>query len=280
MKAARSGGGGDEPDEPDIEVLLAELAAAEARRTAVSLVPLPAGARPSHRSNCSVSVLPSGEVLLFGGEFSDGAAVRVFNELYRCAAPRAGEKPLSGAWTLVCSPGTPPARCAHQACVVAGAGAGAGAGGALYLFGGEFATTLQFHHYSDTWKLDLGSSAWSRVESRRSPSARSGHRMLAWRGHLVLFGGFHASAGHDVWHRDLWTMDVRAGASEAAGHQWREAAQPAGAHLLHCCRHRQRRTLYGHVAREARARGALLRCARRGGREEGGLTRPPPLCGT
>lgn len=43
----------------------------------------------------------------------------------------------------------------------------------------------------DFWQFDIATCAWERMETRIRPSARSGHRMCAWRHLLVLFGGFH-----------------------------------------------------------------------------------------
>jgi hypothetical protein len=68
----------------------------------------------------------------------------------------------------------------------------------VYIFGGEYATLDQFHHYQDMWALDLKTNTWSEVAvpnhgaaKAERPSPRSGHRMLVWRGYIVLFGGFY-----------------------------------------------------------------------------------------
>lgn len=52
---------------------------------------------------------------------------------------------------------------------------------ALYVFGGEFSTYYQFHHYKDFWKFDLKSNLWSKILVEcpaQVPSPRSGHRMV------------------------------------------------------------------------------------------------------
>ena len=42
------------------------------------------------------------------------------------------------------------------------------------MFGGEYATLDQFHHYRDFWSLDLKTNAWTEIKaSGDSPSARS-----------------------------------------------------------------------------------------------------------
>ena len=47
----------------------------------------------------------------------------------------------------------------------------------VYLFGGEYATLDNFHHYRDFWELDLKTSIWVELKTSGDvPSARSGHR--------------------------------------------------------------------------------------------------------
>lgn len=49
-------------------------------------------------------------------------------------------------WRQIESPNTPPPRCSHQAAFFRDH---------LYVLGGEFATTEQFYHYKDLWRLDV-----------------------------------------------------------------------------------------------------------------------------
>ena len=42
----------------------------------------------------------------------------------------------------------------------------------------------------DLWRLDLSSWEWDALPSKGGPSARSGHRMVAYKGKAILFGGF------------------------------------------------------------------------------------------
>ncbi len=47
----------------------------------------------------------------------------------------------------------------------------------MYIFGGEYATLDNFHHYRDFWELDLKTSIWVELKTSGDvPSARSGHR--------------------------------------------------------------------------------------------------------
>ena len=49
-------------------------------------------------------------------------------------------------WRQIESPNTPPPRCSHQAAFFRDH---------LYVLGGEFATTEQFYHYRDFWRLNI-----------------------------------------------------------------------------------------------------------------------------
>lgn len=197
----------DEEHEEDIEKILAALAAEDAKKTVVHVNAVD---RPSARANSTVTPLPSGELVVFGGEFWNGQHNTCYNELFRYT-------PGDNVWKMVTSPHTPPPRCSHQACLV-----NSGGNYQLFLYGGEFATNVQFYHYNDTWKLDLTSNRWARVECKKSPSARSGHRMVTWRNYVVLFGGFHQSYTSDVWHKDLWLLDTRT-------NEWKEVVIPTTA---------------------------------------------------
>ena len=200
----KSGDADDEPEEEDIEKILASLAAAEVARTAVTITPVD---RPSARANTTLTPLPSGELILCFGEFFDGHVNVCYNEVYRCGA-------RGGDWRLVTSPTSPPPRCSHQAVLFPPS--------TLIIVGGEFATQNQFHHYSDTWRLDLVTNRWSRVDSKKAPSPRSGHRLAVWRSFIVLFGGFYESASQDRWFSDLWILDTRTW-------QWTEVTHPGHA---------------------------------------------------
>lgn len=143
-------------DEEDIELLLQEFMKKDAERTAVTVERV---GQPSPRANFTMSMLPSGDMLLFGGEYFDGAVNECFNDLFRWnldaisanaeTAAIADEVEESkdededkderpAAWKQISSPHSPPPRCSHQSVVYRDH---------LYVFGGEFATADQFHHY-------------------------------------------------------------------------------------------------------------------------------------
>lgn len=107
-------------------------------------------------------------------------------------------------WTKVDIPGPPPRRCAHQAVVVPQGG------GQLWVFGGEFASPdgEQFYHYKDLWVLHLATKTWEQIRSTGGPSGRSGHRMVAWKRQLILFGGFHESTRDYIYYSDVYTFSL------------------------------------------------------------------------
>uniref|UniRef100_A0A8C6D9F8 Kelch domain containing 4 n=1 Tax=Moschus moschiferus TaxID=68415 RepID=A0A8C6D9F8_MOSMO len=107
-------------------------------------------------------------------------------------------------WTKVEIPNPPPRRCAHQAVVVPQGG------GQLWIFGGEFASPdgEQFYHYKDLWVLHLATKTWEQVRSAGGPSGRSGHRMVAWKRQLILFGGFHESTRDYIYYNDVYAFNL------------------------------------------------------------------------
>lgn len=141
-----------------------------------------------------MTALPNGELLLFGGEFFDGEETVVYNELYRWNVER-------NEWRRIDSLNTPPPRCSHQAVIFKEY---------LYVFGGEYATLDQFHHYRDLWRLDLKTNAWEEVRATgQVPTARSGHRMCVWRNYIVLFGGFYEAFRDTKWYDDLYLFSLQ-----------------------------------------------------------------------
>lgn len=66
--------------EEDIEAIIAEFQKKDQQRTAVTVT---ISEQPSPRSSFSMTALPNGEMLLFGGEFCDGERITVFNDLFR-----------------------------------------------------------------------------------------------------------------------------------------------------------------------------------------------------
>uniref|UniRef100_A0A667H636 Kelch domain containing 4 n=1 Tax=Lynx canadensis TaxID=61383 RepID=A0A667H636_LYNCA len=182
-------------EEEDLEALLAHFQALDATKTQVVETPCPP---PSPRLHASLSAHPDrDELILFGGEYFDGQKTSVYNELYTYNIRK-------DAWTKVEIPNPPPRRCAHQAVVVPQGG------GQLWIFGGEFASPdgEQFYHYKDLWVLHLATKTWEQVRATGGPSGRSGHRMVAWKRQLILFGGFHESTRDYIYYNDVYAFDL------------------------------------------------------------------------
>uniref|UniRef100_A0A480LXW2 Kelch domain-containing protein 4 isoform X2 n=1 Tax=Sus scrofa TaxID=9823 RepID=A0A480LXW2_PIG len=182
-------------EEEDLEALIAHFQTLDARRTQVVETPC---SPPSPRLNASLSAHPEkDELILFGGEYFNGQKTLLYNELYTYSIRK-------DAWTKVDIPNPPPRRCAHQAVAVPQGG------GQLWIFGGEFASPdgEQFYHYRDLWVLHLATKTWEQVRSPGGPSGRSGHRMVAWKRQLILFGGFHESTRDYIYYNDVYTFDL------------------------------------------------------------------------
>ena len=63
--------------------------------------------------------------------------------------------------------------------------------GAQALQESEVPVQEKFKHYKDLWRLNLEDWSWEQLPGKGGPSARSGHRMLVHKDHIILFGGFH-----------------------------------------------------------------------------------------
>ncbi|KAB0343482.1 hypothetical protein FD754_020408 [Muntiacus muntjak] len=137
------------------------------------------------------------QLILFGGEYFNGQKTFLYNELYVYNIRK-------DSWTKVEIPNPPPRRCAHQAVVVPQGG------GQLWIFGGEFASPdgEQFYHYKDLWVLHLATKTWEQVRSPGGPSGQSGHRMVAWKRQLILFGGFHESTRDYIYYNDVYAFNL------------------------------------------------------------------------
>ncbi|CAM9244565.1 unnamed protein product, partial [Lampetra fluviatilis] len=212
-KAAAAGGGGQKAieknvakmekkvtkhsrrDEEDLEALISELRALDAKKTQVVDNPCPP---PSPRVNASLVAHPEREeLLLFGGEYFNGQKTFLYNDLFVYNIRKS-------CWSLVHIPNPPPRRCAHQAVVVPQGG------GQMWVFGGEFASPdgERFYHYRDLWVLHLAQRRWEEIRAPGGPSKRSGHRMAAFKRQLVVFGGFHESSRDYVYYNDVFVFDL------------------------------------------------------------------------
>ncbi|CDJ49822.1 kelch motif domain-containing protein, putative [Eimeria brunetti] len=94
-------------DETPIDVLLQQLEEEHRQRQISRTVATPCN-QPSPRAHASLTLLPSGDFLLFGGESYDGKKVRVYGDLFKWDMDK-------GEWRRLESPEMPRARCSHQA---------------------------------------------------------------------------------------------------------------------------------------------------------------------
>ncbi|XP_075571296.1 kelch domain-containing protein 4 isoform X2 [Pelecanus crispus] len=182
-------------EEEDLEALIAEFQSLDAKKTQVIESSCPP---PSPRLNGSLSAHPEkDELILFGGEYFNGQKTYLYNELYVYNIRK-------NSWSKVEIPNPPPRRCAHQAAVVPTAG------GQLWVFGGEFASPNgeQFYHYKDLWVLHLATKTWEQIKASGGPSGRSGHRMVACKRQLIVFGGFHESARDYIYYNDVYAFNL------------------------------------------------------------------------
>ena len=182
-------------DEEDLDAILAEFKAMQAKEVAVKEEVVPP---PSPRANCSLTVHPvKEELLLYGGERFDGKKNIFYSELFRYNLKK-------NEWKKVSSPTAPPPRSSHQAVGVPSGG------GSLFIYGGEFssANQSQFHHYRDFWCLDLTTLQWEQITAKNGPSARSGHRMVLCRDQLLVFGGFFDNLREVKYYNDLHLFDL------------------------------------------------------------------------
>ncbi|XP_032925299.1 kelch domain-containing protein 4 isoform X3 [Catharus ustulatus] len=182
-------------EEEDLEALIAEFQSLDAKKTQVIESSCPP---PSPRLNCSLCAHPErDELILFGGEYFNGQKTYLYNDLYIYHIRK-------NSWAKLDIPNPPPRRCAHQAAVVPTAG------GQLWIFGGEFASPNgeQFYHYRDLWVLHLATKTWEQIKAPGGPSGRSGHRMVACKRQLIVFGGFHESARDFIYYNDVYTFNL------------------------------------------------------------------------
>ncbi|GBE58877.1 kelch repeat-containing protein, putative [Babesia ovata] len=152
------------------------------------------GVRPGPRASATFTPMQNDIAILFGGEFYDGIQVEVYNDTFFYNATK-------HEWKMLQTTAKPPPRCSHQATVF---------NNYLYIFGGEYTTLDQFHHFNDMHRLCLKTLKWEPVEvSGNIPTPRSGHRMVTWNGHWVLFGGFHDTTREITYYNDLYLFSFK-----------------------------------------------------------------------
>ena len=185
---------GSDAEDVDLDAVLAEYARQQEQFLKVTEV---VSEPPSPRGSSTLIASPANEneLFLFGGEYFNGAIASFYNHLFIYNINR-------DEWKVVTSPNSPLPRSGHAWC------RGGNAGG-VYLFGGEFSSPKQgtFYHYNDFWRLEPSSREWTRLETKKGPPARSGHRMTYFKQYIILFGGFQDTSQQTKYLQDLWIYD-------------------------------------------------------------------------
>ncbi|XP_041375577.1 kelch domain-containing protein 4-like [Gigantopelta aegis] len=184
-----------EKGEEDIENLIAEFKKKDKQQTEVVEEKCEP---PSPRCSMTMTAHPDKEeLIMFGGEYFTGNSMFVYNDLFFYNIRK-------NEWMKVTSPGGPPPRSAHQAVALHQCG------GQLWIFGGEFSShsQLQFYHYKDLWVLHLKEKRWEKINAPGGPTSRSGHRMVAVKKQLIIFGGFHDNIRDYKYYNDVYAFNV------------------------------------------------------------------------
>ncbi|KAG7661800.1 KEL3 [[Candida] subhashii] len=187
--------GEDDDDDQDIDAILEQYAKEQEEFTEVKIEICN---RPSRRLNPSMVANPlhgKRELILFGGEHNDGSVSHFYNELYTYSTD-------NHTWRKIISKNTPLPRSSHAMC--------AHPSGVILMFGGEFSSPKQstFYHYGDTWILDAESKEWAKIDQKKGPSARSGHRLAIWKNFIIMHGGFRDLGTSSTYLNDVWLFDV------------------------------------------------------------------------
>ena len=203
---------GDDEDDIGIDEILANYAQQQEEFQAVTITNCIDP--PSRRTNGVMVASPvqgKRELFLFGGETTvkqqdgpgkSGAVTKgsttnlavFYNDLFSYSLD-------TDQWKKITSPNSPLPRSGHSMCVHPS--------GVILMFGGEFSSPKQttFYHYGDTWILDAQNKEWTKIETKKGPTARSGHRMAYWKNYILLHGGFR-DLSTAVYLNDLWAFDV------------------------------------------------------------------------
>lgn len=189
---------GSDAEDVDLDEVLAEYQRAQEQFLKITEVVADAPPKPRAASCFLASPSNSNQLLLFGGEYFNGALATFFNDLHVYYIDR-------DVWRTVTSPNAPLPRSGHAWC------RGGNQAQYVYLFGGEFSSPKQgtFYHYNDFWRLEPNTREWTRLETKgKSPPARSGHRMTYFKQYIILFGGFQDTSSSTKYLADLWLYDT------------------------------------------------------------------------
>lgn len=189
---------GSDAEDVDLDEVLAEYQRAQEQFLKITEVVADGPPKPRAASCFLASPSNSNQLLLFGGEYFNGALATFFNDLHVYYIDR-------DVWRTVTSPNAPLPRSGHAWC------RGGNQAQYVYLFGGEFSSPKQgtFYHYNDFWRLEPNTREWTRLETKgKSPPARSGHRMTYFKQYIILFGGFQDTSSSTKYLADLWLYDT------------------------------------------------------------------------
>jgi len=198
-KVKASKDAGSDVEDVDLDAVLDEYRRQQEQFLKITETVAEAPPRPRAASCFLANPANANQLLLFGGEYFNGALATFFNDLMVYYIDR-------DEWRCVTSPNAPLPRSGHAWC------RGGNQANAVYLFGGEFSSPKQgtFYHYNDFWKLDPTSREWTRIEPKgKTPPARSGHRMTYFKNYIILFGGFQDTANQTKYLADLWLYDTQ-----------------------------------------------------------------------
>ncbi|PVH16637.1 uncharacterized protein CXQ87_004932 [Candidozyma duobushaemuli] len=198
--------GEDEEEDQDIDAILEQYAKEQEELLAVKVDVVD---RPSKRLNPAMVASPlqgKRELLLFGGEANENGMARFYNDLHTYTID-------NNTWRRYTSKNAPLPRSSHAMC--------AHPSGIVVMFGGEFSSPKQstFYHYGDTWVLDAETKEWEKIDQKKGPSARSGHRMCVWKHYIILHGGFRDLGVSTTYLHDMWLFDITT-------HKWTQAEFP------------------------------------------------------
>lgn len=189
---------GSDAEDVDLDEVLAEYQRAQEQFLKITEVVAEEPPKPRSASCFLANPSNSNQLLLFGGEYFNGALASFFNDLHIYYIDK-------DIWKTVTSPNAPLPRSGHAWC------RGGNQTQYVYLFGGEFSSPKQgtFYHYNDFWRLEPSTREWLRLEPKgKTPPARSGHRMTYFKQYIILFGGFQDTANNTKYLADLWLYDT------------------------------------------------------------------------
>uniref|UniRef100_A0A336MIZ2 CSON002418 protein n=1 Tax=Culicoides sonorensis TaxID=179676 RepID=A0A336MIZ2_CULSO len=178
--------------EEDINEIVARQEKEQQIEKTVELSPV---APPSVRSSFGITSF-NDNICIFGGEFFNGQKTEVYGDFYFYNT-------VKNEWKLVKAKGPTP-RSGAALCSVETDG------GQLWMFGGEYQSPsqIQFIHFKDLWVYRIKTKVWDKINAANGPTARSGHRMVAAKKRLFIFGGFYDNNQTYKYYNDLYVFSL------------------------------------------------------------------------